>query len=90
MTVNKQMKEMKTYWVGDAKYRSTRAIDFWEVVKTPLLGSGVMQYRIRVTNPNGSVRMMTSVFANRRRLDNYVERWLPTFAGKETHASATT
>jgi hypothetical protein len=79
---------MKTYSESDARYRSTRAIDSWEVVKTPLFGSGVMQYRIRVTNPNGNVRMMAAVFADRRRLDNYVVRWLPTFAGREKPAEA--
>ena len=45
-----------------------------------------MQYRIRVKNPNGDLRMMGGVFADRRRLDNYIERWLPTFAGKEKNA----
>jgi hypothetical protein len=47
-----------------------------------------MQYRIRVKNPNGDVRMMGGVFADRRRLDNYIERWLPTFVGKEKNAEA--
>jgi hypothetical protein len=79
---------MNSHPESDLKYRSTRAIDSWQVVRTPLLGSRVMQYRIRVKNPNGHVRMMGRVFPDRRRLDNYIERWLPTFAGKEKNAEA--
>ena len=73
---------------SDAKYRSTRAIDFWEVVKTPHFGSGVMQFRIRVTYPNGDVRMMAGAFPDRRCMDDYIARWLPTFAGKEKAAQS--
>jgi hypothetical protein len=81
---------METDSDGDAKFRSTRAIDSWEVVKTPHFGSCAMQFRIRVTYPNGNVHMMTNVFSDRRRLNNYIDRWLPTFAGKENIALATT
>jgi hypothetical protein len=72
-----------TYPESDAKYRSTRAIDFWEVVKTPHFGSRVIHFRIRVTYPDGNVRTLAGAFADRRALDDYIARWLPTLAGKE-------
>jgi len=74
---------MGTPLEGDAKYRSTRPIDFWEVVKAPHFGSGVMQFRMKVTYPNGDVRMMACAFSNREGMNNYIDRWLPTFSGKE-------
>jgi hypothetical protein len=76
----------QAYSEGDAKYRSTRAIDFWEVIKTPHFASGLMQFRIRVTYPSGDVRMMAGAFADRGRMDDYIERWLPTLTGKEKTA----
>jgi hypothetical protein len=45
-----------------------------------------MQFRIRVTYPNGDVRMMAGAFPDRRCMDDYIDRWLPTFAGKEKAA----
>jgi hypothetical protein len=74
---------MGKYSESDAKYRSTKPIDAWEVVKMPHSVSGVMQFRISVTYPNGDVRTMACAFANRRSMDDYIDRWLPTFVGKE-------
>jgi hypothetical protein len=75
-----------TYPESDAKYRSTTAIDFWEVVKTPHFATGAMQLRVRVTYPNGAVRMLGAAFADRSALNNYIDRWLPTFVGNEKTA----
>jgi hypothetical protein len=74
---------MGTNFASDVKYRSTRPIAFWEVVKVPHFASGVMQFRISVTYPNGDVRLMACAFADRIGLDHYIDRWLPTFSGKE-------
>ena len=68
---------------SDAKYRSTRAIAFWEVVKAPHFASGVLQFRIRATFPDGSFRTMAPAFTDRDRLNKYIQRWWPTYAGKE-------
>jgi len=73
---------------NDAKYRSTRAINSWRVIKTPHFATGVAQFRIQVTYPNGIVRMMAGIFADRIRMDNYILRWLPTFTGKERTTEA--
>jgi hypothetical protein len=42
-----------------------------------------VQFRMSVRYPNGEVRMMACAFADRDGLDHYVDRWLPTFSGKE-------
>ncbi len=73
----------RAYPESDAKYRSTKAIDFWEVVKTPHFATHAIQLRIRVTYPNGAVRTLAAAFADRIGLDSYLDRWLPTFVGKE-------
>jgi hypothetical protein len=76
-----------SYPESDAKYRSTKAIDFWEVVETPHFASGAMQLRVRVMYPNGTVHMLGAAFADRSALNNYIDRWLPTFVGKEKTSS---
>lgn len=71
------------YLENDAKYRSTKAVDFWEVVRTRHFASGALQLRIRVTYPNGTTHMLGAAFADRSALNSYIDRWLPTFVGKE-------
>jgi hypothetical protein len=71
------------YPQSDARYRSTKAIAFWEVVRTTHFASGAMQLRIKATYLNGGVRMIGAGFADRTALNNYLDRWWPTFAGKE-------
>ena len=71
---------------SDTKYCSTAAIEFWELVKAPHFASGAMQLRIRVTYPNRAVRMVAGSFADRRSLDDYIDRWLPRLLGKEKSA----
>lgn len=68
---------------SDARYRSTKTIRFWEVVRTRHFATRAMQLRIRVTYPNGAVRMLGAAFADRSALNNYIDRWWPAFEGKE-------
>lgn len=68
---------------GASKQYAVKCLAYWEAVQRPHVILGMPQWRILATYSDGACRLLNHGFSCREMMEDYIDRFLPEFAGRK-------